>query len=141
MNKKIRLVHSIHFKIPMLFILLLLVSLQLIGAYFIRELETKMISNFDSQMSLNAGFLEKTLQPILMADDTEKLEESVQTILSDFTGANILETQVMDEQGYILGINDQTLQSLIGTKSTDRDVQQVILLDALFLSICEGRHE
>ncbi|CZR05268.1 cell wall metabolism sensor histidine kinase WalK [Trichococcus collinsii] len=129
MNKKIRLVHSIHFKIPMLFILLLLVSLQLIGAYFIRELETKMISNFDSQMSLNAGFLEKTLQPILMADDTEKLEESVQTILSDFTGANILETQVMDEQGYILGINDQTLQSLIGTKSTDRDVQQVILLD------------
>lgn len=130
MNKKIRLIHSIHFKIPMLFILLLLVSLQLIGAYFIRELETKMISNFDSQMSLNAGFLEKTLQPILMADDTEKLEESVQTILSDFTGANILETQVMDEQGYILGINDQTLQSLIGTKSTDRDVQQVILLDA-----------
>lgn len=130
MNKKIRLIHSIHFKIPMLFILLLLVSLQLIGAYFIRELETKMISNFDSQMSLNAGFLEKTLQPILMADDTEKLEESVQTILSDFTGAYILETQVMDEQGYILGINDQTLQSLIGTKSTDRDVQQVILLDA-----------
>ena len=130
MNKKIRLVHSIHFKIPMLFILLLLVSLQLIGAYFIRELETKMISNFDSQMSLNAGFLEKTLQPILMADDTEKLEESVQTILSDFTGANILETQVMDEQGYILGINDQTLQALIGTKSTDRDVQQAILLDA-----------
>ncbi|WP_107994614.1 cell wall metabolism sensor histidine kinase WalK [Trichococcus paludicola] len=130
MNKKIRLVHSIHFKIPMLFILLLLVSLQLIGAYFIRELETKMISNFDSQMSLNAGFLEKTLQPILMADETEKLEESVQTILSDFTGSNILETQVMDEQGYILGINDQTLQSLIGTKSTDRDVQQVILLDA-----------
>ncbi|WP_320163464.1 cell wall metabolism sensor histidine kinase WalK [uncultured Trichococcus sp.] len=130
MNKKIRLVHSIHFKIPMLFIFLLLVSLQLIGAYFIRELETKMISNFDSQMSLNAGFLEKTLQPILMDDDAEKLETSVQTILSDFTGANILETQVLDEQGYILGINDQTLQSLIGTKSTDRDVQQVILLDA-----------
>ena len=130
MNKKIRLVHSIHFKIPMLFILLLLVSLQLIGAYFIRELETKMISNFDSQMSLNAGFLEKTLQPTLMDDDAEQLEASVQTILSDFTGANILETQVMDEQGYIIGINDQTLQSLIGTKSTDRDVQQVILLDA-----------
>ena len=130
MNKKIRLVHSIHFKIPMLFILLLLVSLQLIGAYFIRELETKMISNFDSQMSLNAGFLEKTLQPTLMDDDAEQLEVSVQTILSDFTGANILETQVMDEQGYIIGINDQTLQSLIGTKSTDRDVQKVILLDA-----------
>ena len=33
MNKKIRFTHSIHFKIPMLFIFLLLVSLQLIGAY------------------------------------------------------------------------------------------------------------
>lgn len=128
MNKKIRFIHSIHFKIPMLFIFLLLVSLQLIGAYFIRQLETKMISNFDSQMSLNSGFLEKTLQPILQESDPEKVENAVQTILGDFTGSDILETQVVDGQGYILGINDQTLQTVVGTKSTDRDVQQVLLL-------------
>ena len=128
MNKKIRFTHSIHFKIPMLFIFLLLVSLQLIGAYFIRQLETKMISNFDSQMSLNSGFLEKTLQPILQESDPEKVENAVQTILGDFTGSDILETQVVDGQGYILGINDQTLQTVVGTKSTDRDVQQVLLL-------------
>ena len=87
-----------------------------------------MISNFDSQMSLNSGFLEKTLQPILEESDPEKVEDAVQTILGDFTGSDILETQVVDGQGYILGINDQTLQTVVGTKSTDRDVQQVLLL-------------
>ena len=39
MQKKINGIQSIHFKIPMLFIFLLLVSLQIIGAYFIRQLE------------------------------------------------------------------------------------------------------
>ena len=56
------------------------------------------------------------------------MEDAVQTILGDFTGSDILETQVVDGQGYILGINDQTLQTVVGTKSTDRDVQQVLLL-------------
>lgn len=129
MNKKIRFTRSIHYKIPMLFIFLLLVSLQLIGAYFIRQLETKMISNFDSQIRLNSGFLEKTLQPILLENDLEKVEDSVERILRDFTGSNILGLQVVDEQGYILGLNDQTMQAVVGTKSTDRDVQQVMLLE------------
>jgi len=129
MNKKIRFTRSIHYKIPMLFIFLLLVSLQLIGAYFIRQLETKMISNFDSQIRLNSGFLEKTLQPILLETDLEKVEDSVERILKDFTGSNILGLQVVDEQGYILGLNDQTMQAVVGTKSTDRDVQQVMLLE------------
>lgn len=128
MNKKIKWIQSIHFKIPMLFIFMLLVSLQIIGAYFIRQLETKLINNFDTQMSLNLRFLENSLQPILIDDDQELKESSIQNILQDYIGGDFLEIRVVDDRGYILGTNDQTRQAIIGLKSTDRDVQQSMVL-------------
>lgn len=130
MNKKIKWFQSIHFKIPMLFIFLLLVSLQIIGAYFIRQLETELINNFDNQMSLNVRFLENSLNPILEDEDQDTTESLIQNILRDYIGGEFLEIQVVDDQGYILGTNDQTRQSIVGLKSTDRDVQQALLLES-----------
>lgn len=130
MNKKIKWTQSIHFKIPMLFIFLLLVSLQIIGAYFIRQLETELINNFDNQMSVTTRLLENSLNPILGDDRTETSESSIQNVLRDYIGGELLEIQVVDERGYILGTNDQTRQSVVGLKSTDRDVQQAILLES-----------
>ncbi|WP_373706330.1 cell wall metabolism sensor histidine kinase WalK [Jeotgalibaca porci] len=121
---------SIHFKIPMLFIFLLLVSLQIIGAYFIRQLETDLIDNFDNQMSLNVRFLENSLVPVIEDEDQSETPATVQNILEDYIGGDFLEIQVVDAEGYILGTNDQTRQSVVGTKSTDRDVQQALLLES-----------
>lgn len=129
MQKKINGIQSIHFKIPMLFIFLLLVSLQIIGAYFIRQLETDLIDNFDNQMSLNVRFLENSLVPVIEDEDQSETPATVQNILEDYIGGDFLEIQVVDAEGYILGTNDQTRQSVVGTKSTDRDVQQALLLE------------
>lgn len=130
MQKKINGIQSIHFKIPMLFIFLLLVSLQIIGAYFIRQLETDLIDNFDNQMSLNVRFLENSLVPVIEDEDQSETPATVQNILEDYIGGDFLEIQVVDAEGYILGTNDQTRQSVVGTKSTDRDVQQALLLES-----------
>ncbi|WP_373718081.1 cell wall metabolism sensor histidine kinase WalK [Jeotgalibaca porci] len=129
-KKKINGIQSIHFKIPMLFIFLLLVSLQIIGAYFIRQLETDLIDNFDNQMSLNVRFLENSLVPVIEDEDQSETPATVQNILEDYIGGDFLEIQVVDAEGYILGTNDQTRQSVVGTKSTDRDVQQALLLES-----------
>lgn len=130
MIKKIKWRNSIHFKIPMLFIFLLLVSLQIIGAYFIRQLESDLISNFDSQMSLNVRFLENSVTPVLESENQEEINLATQNVLRDYIGGDFLEVQVIDAKGYIVGINDQTRQSMVGTKSTDRDVQQSLLLES-----------
>lgn len=130
MQKKINGIQSIHFKIPMLFIFLLLVSLQIIGAYFIRQLETDLIDSFDNQMSLNVRFLENSLVPVIEDEDQSETPATVQNILEDYIGGDFLEIQVVDAEGYILGTNDQTRQSVVGTKSTDRDVQQALLLES-----------
>ncbi|WP_373751877.1 cell wall metabolism sensor histidine kinase WalK [Jeotgalibaca porci] len=130
MQKKINGIQSIYFKIRMLFIFLLLVSLQIIGAYFIRQLETDLIDNFDNQMSLNVRFLENSLVPVIEDEDQSETPATVQNILEDYIGGDFLEIQVVDAEGYILGTNDQTRQSVVGTKSTDRDVQQALLLES-----------
>jgi two-component system sensor histidine kinase VicK len=130
MQKKINGIQSIHFKIPMLFIFLLLVSLQIIGAYFIRQLETDLIDNFDNQMSLNVRFLENSLVPVIEDEDQSETPATGPNILEDYIGGDFLEIQVVDAEGYILGTNDQTRQSVVGTKSTDRDVQQALLLES-----------
>ena len=130
MIKKIKWRNSIHFKIPMLFIFLLLVSLQIIGAYFIRQLESDLISNFDSQMSLNVRFLENSVTPVLESENQEEINLATQNVLRDYIGGDFLEVQVINAKGYIVGINDQTRQSMVGTKSTDRDVQQSLLLES-----------
>ena len=114
----------------MLFIFLLFVSLQIIGAYFIRQLETDLIDNFDTQMSLNVRFLENSLVPIIEDENQSETPATVQSILEDYIGGDFLEIQVVDSEGYILGTNDQTRQSVVGTKSTDRDVQQALLLES-----------
>ena len=130
MPKKINGIQSIHFKIPMLFIFLLLVSLQIIGAYFIRQLETDLIDNFDNQMSMNVRFLENSLIPVIEDEDQSETPATIQNVLEDYIGGDFLEIQVIDHEGYILGTNDQTRQSVVGTKSTDRDVQQALLLES-----------
>ena len=39
MNKKVRFFHSIHFKIALVFALLLLITFQIVGAIFVRQLK------------------------------------------------------------------------------------------------------
>lgn len=132
MNKGIRFFRSIHFKIPLLFIFLLLIALQLIATNFLRQLELQTINNFQEQVQLQVGYLKNTIQPILAQDTTEEAkEELIYQILQDYPAGNyIVETRVVDAQGYILGTTDQSAQSLVGTKSTETDIQQTLLLNS-----------
>lgn len=50
MKNKVRFFRSVNFKIALTFILILLISIQIIGAYFIRELEKTTIDAFKRDM-------------------------------------------------------------------------------------------
>lgn len=50
MNKKIRFFQSINFKIAIVFILLLMITLEIIGAYFVKQLEEQNIETFKQQV-------------------------------------------------------------------------------------------
>lgn len=134
MQKVKRFFRSIQFKIPVLFIFMLMISLQLIVANFLRQLETQMISNFQEQIQLQVGFLKNSVQPILERDDKDEVKiTEISKILQDYpTGSSIVEARVLDTQGYILGTMNQSQQSVIGTRTTEADAQQVLLTNVVY---------
>ena len=134
MQKVKRFFRSIQFKIPVLFIFMLMISLQLIGANFLRQLETQMISNFQEQIQLQVGFLKNSVQPIVSKDDKDEVKiAEISKILQDYpTGSSIVEARVLDSQGYILGTTNQSQQSVVGTRTTEADAQQVLLTNTVY---------
>ena len=134
MQKVKRFFRSIQFKIPVLFIFMLMISLQLIVANFLRQLETQMISNFQEQIQLQVGFLKNSVQPILGREDKDEVKiTEISKILQDYpTGSSIVEARVLDSQGYILGTTNQSQQSVVGTRTTESDAQQVLLTNTVY---------
>ena len=134
MQKVKRFFRSIQFKIPVLFIFMLMISLQLIVANFLRQLETQMISNFQEQIQLQVGFLKNSVQPILARDDKDEVKiAEISKILQDYpTGSSIVEARIMATQGYILGTTNQSQQSVVGTRTTEADAQQVLLTNDVY---------
>ena len=134
MKKVKRFFRSIQFKIPVLFIFMLMISLQLIVANFLRQLETQMISNFQEQIQLQVGFLKNSVQPIVSKDDKDEVKiAEISKILQDYpTGSSIVEARVLDSQGYILGTTNQSQQSVVGTRTTEADAQQVLLTNTVY---------
>ena len=134
MQKVKRFFRSIQFKIPVLFTFMLMISLQLIVANFLRQLETQMISNFQEQIQLQVGFLKNSVQPILDREDKDEVKiTEISKILQDYpTGSSIVEARVLDSQGYILGTTNQSQQSVVGTRTTESDAQQVLLTNTVY---------
>ncbi|SIN92003.1 PAS/PAC sensor signal transduction histidine kinase [Carnobacterium alterfunditum] len=128
MKKKIAFFQSIDFKIIFVFIVLLLVALELIGTYFVRQLETQLVTNFQEEKGLQVGFLDNTIQPILLDDETTKDSQEISTLIEDFSGNGILEVQVIDAQHYVLGTSNSTQQNIVGSKTNEKDVHQALLL-------------
>ena len=126
MNKRIKIFQSIHFKIVIVFVFLLIVVLEIIGAYFVGQLETKMVNVFKDDISERVHFLGTNLQPILKNPDSKTYHEDINRLVSDFSRRNISKTEIIDVDHYIVGTNSNP--NTIGRISKDNDVKQALVI-------------
>lgn len=119
---------SVLFKIPAILILILLLALQIIGAYFIQQLERDMLQAFDEQRSVEMSFLTDSTQSILEESKLERdaKEERLSQILRRFNSANIIEAQVLDHNSFLLATSSPANQPYVGQRSTQAEVEQVL---------------
>src|SRR3954463_8494506 len=97
--KKVGFFRSIHVKFVIIYVLLILVAMQIIGVYFVRQLEETLRTNFQTSLKERIDLLayniveemEKTRTP----EDTT-LEEEIKMVLRDFESVDISEIQVID---------------------------------------------
>ncbi|MDK6804970.1 cell wall metabolism sensor histidine kinase WalK [Aerococcus sp. UMB7834] len=127
-KKGIPFYKSVLFKIPMIFILVVLLSLQIIGAYFIKQLESEMLASFDEQVSVQMSFLEESARPILDDDNLDNQEKAdrLNTIFHRFNSNNILESQILDRNGFLVASSSPNSQAHLGQRVTREDIDQTL---------------
>lgn len=116
---------TINFKIALVFALLLLITLEIVGAIFVKQLESKNIQDFKQAVQIPT-YIDNSLSEQLTVSSTRKANGQIKTILSNYNNTNVDEIQVVDSKGTIRGTSDVNDQSVVGQKTTDRNVKNAI---------------
>ncbi|MFT9269939.1 MAG: cell wall metabolism sensor histidine kinase WalK [Liquorilactobacillus nagelii] len=125
MNKKLHFFQSIHFKIALVFALLLLITFQIVGAYFLQQLKRDDLKTFKQQIELSS-YVDNSLIDNLTKSSVTQANDRIRDLLEDINNSNITEVQVVDTKGSIRGDSDVNNQNLVGQKTTDADIKQVL---------------
>lgn len=108
---------SVHFKIALVFVLLLMISIEIIGAIFIRVLETSTIQTFEENVTNQVETLATNLSSEISKKDDSQQESNLKRILDEFSKNDILEVRLVDDKGIVIATSDPNLQGDIGKKN------------------------
>lgn len=131
---------SIRFRIALVFVLLMIIALELLGAFFVRQMEQQNLATFQQQITL-PKYLTDQITTALRDKDTESGNHQIQDVLSGLNNTNIQEAQVIDKTGTIRGTISVSGQQTIGQKTTDINAQKALAGDQSYLqtrTISEG---
>lgn len=125
MKTKVRFVQSVNFKIALTFILILLISIEIIGAYFIRGLERSTINSFITDMNNSASSISYVVaNELSKQDNTDETttNAAIQRLLENSDNAEVIEMRVVDEKGIVRATTDVSDQSSVGKRNDYRDI-------------------
>ncbi|MCR1901712.1 cell wall metabolism sensor histidine kinase WalK [Ligilactobacillus apodemi] len=125
MNKKLHFFQSIHFKIALVFALLLFLAFQIVGAVFVQRLRNENLKQFKQSVEMPA-YVNSLLVTQLTEADTTEANDKIKNILEDINNNNISDLQIIDAKGVIRGEINVNNRSVIGQKSTNTYVKQVL---------------
>lgn len=126
MNSKIKFFQSIRFKIALVLTLMLLLTLELVGAVFVRQLESQNLNNFKQQITL-PSYVNNALATQLNRTNTQKANRRIQQILSEVNNNNISEIRVVDTKTEIRGTSNANNQGIVGQRSEDSAIKNTLL--------------
>ncbi len=126
MNSKIKFYQSIHFKIALVFALMLMLTLEVVGAVFVRQLEHQELANFKQQIEL-PSYIDNSLATQLTSTDTKTANKEIKTILARVNNTSITEIRVVDAKGIIRGTSSSGNQGIVGQKATDTVIKNTLV--------------
>lgn len=125
MKRTISFFQSISFRIILSFVLLIIMALEVMGAFFIHQSEKQSIDAFREQIQLPAN-LRDTLATDLSNNDSDNKDRKLQQSLNNLFNNNIEEITVVDSTGTIRAVNTITGQQNVGNKLADSNVQNAL---------------
>jgi len=127
--QKVGFFKSIHVKIVLVYILLILLAMQIIGLYFARELEHTLKGSFTKSIEERVNLVEFSVREEITKKREEEdptIEQSLRQVLYSIRSADINEIRVIDPNFRILATSETNNQSIVGQRSTDDMVKRAI---------------
>jgi two-component system sensor histidine kinase VicK len=130
MMKLFSVFKGIHFKLILILLLVIILAIQVFGAYFIRALETHLLNNFTRMLDQQANLLAYSIQHELAESGQEEDREQddrIQLLIDNmFISVPHAEIQVLDRNGVVISTNSEN-QSIIGQRNTQIEVQRALM--------------
>jgi two-component system sensor histidine kinase VicK len=116
-----------------IYVLLILVAMQIIGVYFVRKLETTLMTNYQEAVKSRVDLLVYDIQEELIKErgkEDPTKEEAIQDILKDYKTSDISEIRVIDGGSFkILGTSNDNNQGIVGQRTTDLKIKRSIVFE------------
>lgn len=117
---------TIQWKLVVIYMLLILIAMQFIGAYFAREVESYYNNNFNETLNAQATLLAAHLDgylrsPIDEKHDSASLKEDIDNLIYNFVGLKDAHVRVIDQSGTVLSTSEKDKQ-IIGQKTSQSEV-------------------
>jgi two-component system sensor histidine kinase VicK len=132
--KKVGFFRSIHLKFVLIYVLLILVAMQIIGVYFVRQLEETLLTNYKTSLKERINLLAYSVEEEMgreRNDDDPKLEVDIRRILKDFSAGDIIAVRVIESGSLkVIGTSELTNQEIVGKRTNDLIVKRSLVLEA-----------
>lgn len=128
--RKVSIFQSIHVKFALIYILLILIAMQIIGAYFVRQLEAQLVENFKNSLNERVILLAYNIEQEMNKERDKKsptIEEEIRSILQDFVSQDISEVRVIDHKSKVLGTSNPYNQNIVGKRMTDLLIKRTLV--------------
>ena len=126
--KWLKQLQSLHTKLVVVYVLLIIIGMQIIGLYFTNSLEKELTDNFRKNIKQYATQLEVNIERSYK-DDSVNMQKEVQNLLNEYANRQeIEEIRFIDKDQIIMATARLSSHNMINQKVNDSSVQKAISL-------------
>lgn len=130
---KVSFFRSIHFKFTLIYVLLIIVAMQIIGVYFVNEMEKSLLKSYNDSLDQRVNnlsyYLEQEMTKDRSTSSSTTLKEDAERILNDFSKeGEILEVSLIDKSYEVIATSNPYNREVAGKKTTEGIIKRTLLV-------------
>ncbi len=110
---------SLHIKLVIIYVLLIIIGMQIIGLYFTNTLEKELIGNFQENIETQVSLIDTRINELHReyGDDSAQFQEEVQTLLADYGNrSEIEEIRYVNSDNVLIATSRISNELSVGTR-------------------------
>ncbi|WCK54500.1 ATP-binding protein [Aneurinibacillus sp. Ricciae_BoGa-3] len=124
---RVRFFQTVQWKVVVLYLLLILIAMQVIGAYFIRSAESYYLNNFNDTLNTQANLLAVNLERYMDGQTRQTVsKQDMDNLIHNLFALRGADVQLIDQNGIVVTTTEENKVS-IGQKNTAQAVNMALM--------------